>query len=1061
MLVLVMVLLGILFVTGVALMATMNFESDLIGSDRLRRGKQIGTAAVAAPPEARLRDALLDDPLSTTASAAVEIPGWESLISPVEPYRTVNGTVGCRWVTDTARVFGTDPGAVQYDPRIEIEDTALPNGSQVNVPNVAGGPPTQVRLVDADGDGIVDAVETPLADLRIGGAPIEELARVLNPDTNPEGPITLGLRVIPHGAMVNVNASHPNLVANAMGKICPADNPVTGQLITCQDHLTADVKNDPQLGTFRFRPMLQEGFYDPAQEESWLRRRLLLPPQAIGPTRLGGNPFLDVADHPYGDADLSRILYPPLTVTAQPNPTGYARVFAGEHRFVPFNPLDPRDRLNPNDPQSPSLWEVRMEPITSCMADPNCDPTELDPLTLYDRRHLLTTISYDDLLARSDEDIIRVMREANYAANADNVFCDKVPFEYPNYPFTIPDQTRPGIPDPCDCPTRGEDVCRFDVRKGRLQLSLAWLDEWEARAQTVEAQGNAQAAALMRRRAVRLIYDTFWLLVSNAEGTYWDDACPTGDIDCLAGETCDNSNPNLPTCTDTALGLPARIVRPSRTAASLTANLIDFADADNIPTRIALRSFDLTLPQLAGWEYGDPQKWPTRPRQFVYGVEKQPYITEVATVTDGTQLLGWAVELFNPYDITFSSTGGDDYVIYEVDPNDPDPIASATKVPILVPIQPSGGPGDPPFTVLFTDTTGGNGGVFDPPIQAQGFSGRIHNLANTGTQLSFQSGYVLYLVRERRYPDPDNPNGPPVLARIVLDQFTVNGDVGNPTAPVVNPGAGKQTYTLQRVVRPQQPGVSESPWMGVIPVARQQDPTFGHTLGDWNAQLNDPGLDLRPVEVNTADVGSYRAAFPTTGSLLLLLRHANRSLDDYSITPDLAFNTWLVDTTPVFNPNTGSNFLVREQTQIDNGRMPVFDVGEIDPADPTQRRLFVHHADPSDSDPDKPGRLSTLPWGQLVFDYFTALPLNGPGPYDNPTNDPGFIPGKPDSRPRVDMDGLRVHGRINLNAAPWTVLSGLPFVPMERIPAPFRAKVRWGAGLVDSAAADVLNPNPN
>jgi hypothetical protein len=89
-----------------------------------------------------------------------------------------------------------------------------------------------------------------------------------------------------------------------------------------------------------------------------------------------------------------------------------------------------------------------------------------------------------------------------------------------------------------------------------------------------------------------------------------------------------------------------------------------------------------------------------------------------------------------------------------------------------------------------------------------------------------------------------------------------------------------------------------------------------------------------------------------------------------------------------------------------------------------------------------------LPWGQLVFDYFTALPLSNPGPYL--VADPNMI-GAPESQPRVDREGARVYGRINLNAAPWTVLSGLPFVPLNRIPAAFQARI---AGVLG------LNPNP-
>ena len=64
----------------------------------------------------------------------------------------------------------------------------------------------------------------------------------------------------------------------------------------------------------------------------------------------------------------------------------------------------------------------------------------------------------------------------------------------------------------------------------------------------------------------------------------------------------------------------------------------------------------------------------------------------------------------------------------------------------------------------------------------------------------------------------------------------------------------------------------------------------------------------------------------------------------------------------------------------------------------------------------------------------------------------------PDSKPRVDLDGLRVHGRININAAPWKVLAGLPFIPMEKVPAPFKSRIRKTLGLVNKSAPDPPAP---
>ena len=69
-------------------------------------------------------------------------------------------------------------------------------------------------------------------------------------------------------------------------------------------------------------------------------------------------------------------------------------------------------------------------------------------------------------------------------------------------------------------------------------------------------------------------------------------------------------------------------------------------------------------------------------------------------------------------------------------------------------------------------------------------------------------------------------------------------------------------------------------------------------------------------------------------------------------------------------------------------------------------------------DDDFAGR---IPWGLLVFDYFTTL-------------DPDGLDGVPNTTD--DIDPYRVPGRINVNAAPWFVLAGLPVVSPYSSPFP-------------------------
>jgi len=287
--------------------------------------------------------------------------------------------------------------------------------------------------------------------------------------------------------------------------------------------------SDPELGFFRHRPALQGRAYSVPVEEAILRRRMLLPPRIIAPSLLHGNSFLDPADSPYGEADLATRLFPPIL--GDQSGVGFETVYENGHRYLPFMLTD-KDRYDPRDKDSPYLWVMRMEPLTSDRFD--------DTGNAYDRRHLVTTVSYDDLLSRGgrwrdfagrDWDLLEKMREANRAVDLPGQR-PPVPFEYPNYPHNIPDQTRPSDDHDavvCDWPTR--DACRFDSRKGRLLLSLPWLDN------AFSDDGDDGNDLITKQQRQRLIHDVFMMLVRNASGPYWDFPCiaATG---CDTGEVC-------------------------------------------------------------------------------------------------------------------------------------------------------------------------------------------------------------------------------------------------------------------------------------------------------------------------------------------------------------------------------------------------------------------------------------------------------------------------------------------------------------------------------------------
>ena len=203
-----------------------------------------------------------------------------------------------------------------------------------------------------------------------------------------------------------------------------------------------------------------------------------------------------------------------------------------------------------------------------------------------------------------------------------------------------------------------------------------------------------------------------------------------------------------------------------------------------------------------------------------------------------------------------------------------------------------------------------------------------------------------------------------------------------------------------------------------------------------NVPANRGPLASCPVLVADAGVDARSGgalAFPTTGTLLLVSRYAHERRQDLAGTA----NEWLPATVAATrNPSDKTSGMVTEaMLRLDNGHLPVFD---------THQRCLDNSGGKGRPD---------VPWGQMVFNYFTALPLEelyyfgnredpqyeqqyaGAGVYNNPifTNLP--LPAFP-YYPLVERVsqapspfGPKVRGRINLNFAPWWVLDGLPVLP--------------------------------
>ena len=959
-----------------------------------------------------------------------------------------------------------------------------------------------ITPVDADGDGVVDSIQVNAKTMGFSPSQLAEISSAVNPPTKKNGKVFIALRIVPHGGMVNLNDAHPKLIETVLHVPSLGD------------------PNTSAYGNFYHRPTKAALFeaYSPATEEPGLRRRGLLPPRKISPSRLIGNGFLAQAAliaRPNADGDMPQQLLP----YSLKSPRGFESVVEGKHRFWPFLPHPDKRGNNllafeesiPGDLDSPPLWRSRMEPFTanavaersSRLTVPIADYDYLE----YDKRHLVTTISHDDLLSRGGsvytptgkKDIREAMIEANWTeplACSTGVY---LPFEYADYPTDIKNGTKPDLDGTkilCECPN--STACEFDRRKGRLQLSLPWLDH-----AFNSARPLPDNLILVEQRN-RIIYDAFMMLLNNASGPAWDGKCRTSGSggtfggDCLPWESCEPLGVgDQGTCVDRILNQPHRLAMISRTAASLTANMIDYMDVDTIPTRIALRSFDFSegatcvggshpgvpcpngnvdcLDLTPGGTnhgvctfataecFGGPNAGmlcpsgnvdcpdgrcitPTAGRDinisttgtprnvYVYGLEPQPFITEVAVSTDntGNALDARAIEIFNPTNTAIPLSG---YSLVEVDP------ASLARPRFH---QLSGGLAPQAFTVVRTDP--GNelvplAGTDGPPLLPP-------------NDLQFNSGWIIYLVRQLNNAYPTSPGATTfVPTDVVVDQFLVAGSTLGMLAATPAPN---DFITLERTAR------AAAPWTAPVPnvVERVQvlqtggPPTLGifNTSGDpktHNVELffASTGTFTEPVNPSTGD---YRTAFPTTGSMLLLPRHANRSLDDLGPTTlkGLAFTPWLDRSYSAFTGENSTGQLIvgadgpagtgiLEREQIDNGRMPIFDIGTKVVATGGGATFYSAHHVPARTTADdkstsgRPGEVANLPWGQLVFDYFTALPLRNPGPY---RSDDLGLKGLPDSQPRVDLGGLRVHGRIDLNSAPWTVMRGLPLMSLARFP---------------------------
>ncbi len=917
----VVALLGALFLVGTAFLSTVTFENDVIKATEQGKEQASVIDALSAEIRSEIRKAAVGgdrlpwnmDFLGATPPGVSnigidingEVSGVHPLGSSLEPHQigavpnlayryssdlemTMADTAFDKGVTTNGVAISAvdlvyvDLALDQPHPTRLLFNSPIPGETTETAPtldDLTTTVPLQVFRRDADGDGVWDSYEHLLSRTRYSSEVRGDLGVELNADpTNSSGDIYYATRVIPHGAMVNINESHFELL---------------NQVI-----------HPNEIGLFSVAPAPK---FSPESEESSLRRRFLLPPAELPLTQMLGrygilpetfySSFVSVMGDFIDD--------PP----------------AEEARWWPIDTgIDGQDIMDVN-----TNW---LPLVDSASAN-------------YDYRHLITTVSYDDQLMRMGRSLADNTKD--WIENINNI----------ENPAGLPINPNPDLFFIDDWPESDEDY------SGRLKVSLPGLIEAILEAQDPGGDPGG---------------------FFGVGGTY-----ELNPIDGIA-----DPDPTLSfiqdrflrTIQETVLQMLKNVVNPGillnpgdkpRIAAAYTANLVDFADTDDIPTWV---------------EEIDTNGLQFVPPRYAYGFERQPFITEIyqlnTTKGDGSiSAIESAIELYNPYSVAIDLT---DYSLE-------DTFGGPTGL-LIGTINYAFAPGTSILPNGYLVIHSGSSGLCNPPT----LPAMVPAPIDTGTCWSIDGGSTIQLIRSN-IPGPGG-----AMVKIAVDEFAAQGTIGVPAPDGTTASQSQERETTN--------------WRWVVPSYNPAPVAAGNTLGALNSPWGGIGT-IRPVHVGVVNSGDWKLAYPTTGTMLLVPIAAHRRIEDGTPTP----------------PLTPFTFYLTDFAQPDNGRLPIFDQGKF-ATDPVANT----------------GSLALrIPWGQLLFDYFTALPLSHTYDVIDPL----------DMIPTVDQNGMRVHGRIDINSAPATVLQGLPLVPRTSLPAPFMAKIQnglFGGADPNPAAASTLGP---
>jgi hypothetical protein len=886
---------------------------------------------------------------------------------------------------------------------------------------------TVVPCDDLDGDNALrKGTAIPAARLR---AVVGEL-KDPDPSSAADDEVYFGLRVLQNGGFVNINYGHPTLVDNLLGI-----KPGNGVLLSSE---------------MRSRP------YQVSGHESYFRRRFLLPPRRLNYSLSLVSDM--IAASPTASAptsDLYRMLHGPADNA----------VFEG---LVWYPLSDEPGDVGIFDESWAKTWNAPLQ------WNDLADSSGLGVLG-YDVRHLLTTQSRDDLMLRNKANYVHLTGQPDaitwmapgwqyypiapapgpgfvnqnpsypsagdpacvtgitnpvYNPNNPSLACgegysaiDLYPGYDPQYwafglttpdgDFTDPSFVRrddAGAPferlvplaldaastvnnipyGPVVDPATGE----ISIHHGRMQFAL-------------HSIGNINFPT---QREVQTVLDYFTVMLRNV-----DDLSPAGPDGLFNapydGDNIDNDGDNL---------VDENAIHDQ--AAMLTANLIDFADFDGAAFNGFVWDPAIVGSNLGGRNGADmPTEVLSRTGNVFYGFENQPFITELyregTDVTAGT----FAVELYNP-----------------------------SPVPIILDSAQNAFKLRSETGIEFDIT-----GTIQPGAYLA-FKNPNGNVTGTTTNIGgFWAEDYIELVRE--IPSRLNPDLGPADGRvtIVLDKFLFSA-----AGTDAYDGSAHANNSLNRDSLHAGGWLAPVPIAPVAPLTNPQPHEAAQTFGSASdASLNfgsfDPAFPLGPYQgwapVHAlTDSRGLESAYPTTGSLLMIMRYA------HAYEP-----TWRNPTSSDDRRGAPFNRLLQARAkQVDNGHMPVFDQNQL----AQNNWLGVANARPLDGTTQL-----AIPWGQLVFDYFTSLPLvdnpfnaraqlpplTDPVPWPDLPEDPtdanidtdndgrvlpfdrgfnGYLDYLRSNQPTVRNGGLVVEGRININAAPWRVMQGVPMMPPSVLP---------------------------